>query len=81
MGYISVDVDVDDFIGECETFDIVAELKSRRNKPNFDFEELEPLFKGDFFKRLNTLHDQQKSEIITEAWDKYTPSELEQRLK
>lgn len=93
MAYIHVDVDLDEF----DTYELVDELCKRlkeiggrkkikdddRKKLN---EELQPVITLLNIHQINfpsiiTLEDKLKIEVISGVWNKYTLSQLEEKLK
>lgn len=93
MAYVEVDVDLDEF----DTKDLVDELldrlkrergrKALSDKQKDKLKEELKVFYKEMFGITNvpleckTLDDQLKIEFLKTVWDKYTPTEMEQKLK
>jgi hypothetical protein len=86
MGYKSISVDVDVNLDEFDTDDLVEEIISRIKSKDLSDEDIEDLkrelrMSDRKSTKHYTLEDIMKDEVVSEAWNRLTSAQFEERLK
>jgi hypothetical protein len=81
MSYVSIDVDIDDVIRDIDDDDLIDEVVKRyENLDKAEKSRLQKTVMGISDNKKMSLEDVLKHELFAESFDKFTLSELQQRL-